>query len=251
MSSSSKKVWGFDMSEARWSAFKGKNMFDKRWPHFRRERLFIYQIAQTISIGATIPATISLSKYRKFRTNVQEFALAQNGLKVEVFDNDIIMAEILTLTFCAFVSSLFGLEFIMLVLWPSRTSYPKWYNRTRIILPVIFTIGLLAASIVSTLTVFTHSGFITGASAEEQEQLTTFFFRPPLKYMSYPANVVSVCFLWVAWVCAVAATVILIIGVRSEMNGNGDSPTEMPSPASEEDEKPTNTNECFEEPLPS
>ncbi|KAJ3721429.1 hypothetical protein DFJ43DRAFT_1203053, partial [Lentinula guzmanii] len=216
--SSSRTVWGFDLSEPRWSAFKGKNMFDKRWPHLRRERLIAYQLTQNISIGATIPATLSLSKYRDLRTNVQQYALTKFGLEVELHVDDIITANILTLTFCAFVSSLFALEFIILVLWPRRTSYPKWYNRTRMILPAIMTTGLLLAAIVDTvrlcilslslplvfhheqIMVFRHSGFITGASAEVQEQLTTFFFRPPLKYMSYPANFASVCFLWIAWV---------------------------------------------------
>ncbi|KAJ3797346.1 hypothetical protein GGU11DRAFT_785198 [Lentinula aff. detonsa] len=246
--SSSRTVWGFDLSEPRWSAFKGKNMFDKRWPHLRRERLIAYQLTQNISIGATIPATLSLSKYRDLRTNVQQYALTKFGLEVELHVNDIITANILTLTFCAFVSSLFALEFIILVLWPRRTSYPKWYNRTRMILPAIMTTGLLLAAIVNTIMVFRHSGFITGASAEVQEQLTTFFFRPPLKYMSYPANVASVCFLWIAWVCAVITTILLIIGVRREMNA-GSQTREMP-PARvaqvSENEKPS--NEFSEEP---
>lgn len=34
----SRTIWGFDLSEMRWNAFKGKNMYDKRW-HLRRERL--------------------------------------------------------------------------------------------------------------------------------------------------------------------------------------------------------------------
>ncbi|KAJ4485423.1 hypothetical protein J3R30DRAFT_1357510 [Lentinula aciculospora] len=198
-------VWGFDLSEARWSAFKGKNMFDKRWPHLRRERLFVYQLAQCICMGATLAATVSMAEYNHLQTHVQQFALAQTGLEVVLHNNDIIAGEILTLTFGAFISTLFGLEFIILVLWPGRTSYPKWYNYTRMTLPVIMTVGLLVAALVSTTVVFKRSAFITGASAEMQEEYTTLFFRPPLKYISYPANVVYVCFLWVGWVCTVAA----------------------------------------------
>ncbi|KAJ3865414.1 hypothetical protein EV359DRAFT_38885 [Lentinula novae-zelandiae] len=138
------KVWGFDLSEARWSAFKGKNMFDKRWPYLRRERLFAYQLAQTICMGASLSATVSMSRYNRLQTHV------------ELHNNDIIAGEILTLTFCSFISTLFGLEFIMLVLWPTRTSYPRSYNYTRIILAVVMSIGLLLAAIVTTVRMLQH-----------------------------------------------------------------------------------------------
>lgn len=97
------KVWGFDLSEARWSAFKGKNMFDKRWPYLRRERLCMlffvpddlklltsygalhsvaYQLAQTICMGASLSATVSMSRYNRLQTHVQQYALTQTGLRV-------------------------------------------------------------------------------------------------------------------------------------------------------------------------
>ncbi|KAJ3933730.1 MAG: hypothetical protein NXY57DRAFT_997493 [Lentinula lateritia] len=234
------KVWGFDLSEARWSAFKGKNMFDKRWPYLRRERLFAYQLAQTICMGASLSATVSMSRYNRLQTHVQQYALTQTGLKVELHNNDIIAGEILTLTFCSFISTLFGLEFIMLVLWPTRTSYPRSYNYTRIILAVVMSIGLLLAAIVTTIVVFTRSAFITGASAELQEQYITVFSRPPLKYNTYSANVACVCFLWISWVCTVAATILLIIGVRREMKASTTREATPVSTIMQENEKPSN-----------
>ncbi|KAJ4485424.1 hypothetical protein J3R30DRAFT_1356029 [Lentinula aciculospora] len=229
-------IWGFNLSEARWSAFIGKNMYDKRWPHLRRERLIAYQLAQNVCIGATIPASLSLHRYISLGTHVQQFALSQTGLKVELHDNDIIAGVALTLTFCAIVSTSILAEFIILVLWPGRTSYPKWYTYTRITLPVIGTVGLLVTALVNTI-VLTRSAFITGAPVEIQEQYISVFSSPPLKYSSYPANVVCVCFLWIEWVCAVAATIFLILGVRSEMNVDAE-PTKMPLVPIRENDKP-------------
>ncbi|KAJ3889423.1 hypothetical protein GG344DRAFT_67146 [Lentinula edodes] len=224
------KLWGFDLSEARWSAFKGKNMFDKRWPYLRRERLFAYQLAQTICMGASLSATVSMSRYNRLQTHVQQYALTQTGLRVELHNNDIIAGEILTLTFCSFISTLFGLEFIMLVLWPTRTSYPRSYNYTRMILAVVMTIGLLLAAIVTTIVVFTRSAFIT-------------------EYNTYSANVACACFLWISWVCTVAAhypyvdhhsTILLIIGVRREMKGSATREATPVSTIMQENEKPSN-----------
>jgi len=225
-----KTIWGFDLSEARWSAFKGKNMYDRQWPHFRRERIVAYQVAQNICIGATIPATFSESKYNHLQTHVQQYALSSMGLSVELHNNDIIAGEILTLVFCSFIGVIFGLEFIMLVLWPRRTTYPRWYNYTRMIGTVVMTGGLLAAALVSTVVVAKHSAFITGASEEQQDQLIDVFFRPPLKYNDFPANVAYVCFLWIGWVCAVVATTLLIIGVRSEMKSSKTGTREIQIP---------------------
>jgi len=237
-------LWGFDLSEARWDAFLSKNMYDKRWPYLRRERLIAYQLAQSICMGASIPATVSMSKYNHLQTHVQQYALSLSGLRVELHNNDIIAAEILTLTFCSFISTLFGLEFITLVLWPRRVVYPRWYNFARMIVPAVMTTGLLVAAIVSTFIMTQHSAFITGASAEMQEQYTSVFFRPPLKYNAYPANIACIPFLWLSWICATAATTLLIIGVRREMNYG----TEMPPVfINDNDMEIKATNESLEE----
>ncbi|GAW08740.1 hypothetical protein LENED_010821 [Lentinula edodes] len=169
------------------------------WPYLRRERLFAYQLAQTICMGASLSATVSMSRYNRLQTHVQQYALTQTGLRVELHNNDIIAGEILTLTFCSFISTLFGLEFIMLVLWPKRTSYPRSYNYTRMILAVVMAIGLLLAAIVTTIVVFTRSAFIT-----------------------------------------VAATILLIIGVRREMKASATREATPVSTIMQENEKPSN-----------
>ncbi|KAF9061931.1 hypothetical protein BDP27DRAFT_312832 [Rhodocollybia butyracea] len=121
-----------------------------------------------------------MSKYDHLQTNVQKYALDFNGIKVGLHNDDIVAGEILTLVFCSFIGVIFGVEFLILVLWPSRTTFPRWYNYTRTISSVVSTGGLLAAALVSSVVVARNSASITGASEELQQQYTDIFFRPPL-----------------------------------------------------------------------
>lgn len=50
-------IWGFNLSETHWRAFRNENMFDKRW-HLRRERLgepTIYVLYRSVSLVNRIP----------------------------------------------------------------------------------------------------------------------------------------------------------------------------------------------------
>ncbi|KAJ3969140.1 hypothetical protein EV361DRAFT_922511, partial [Lentinula raphanica] len=223
----SKRIWGFDLSEMKWSAFKGKNMYDRRW-HLRRERLIAYQIAMNICLAAECTATYSLSKYEDLQTHVQNYAFTLvPAYAVELHNDDIIAAEVLTIVFCVFVATLFGADLFFLVLWPRRT-YPNWYNHTRLALAVGITAGLLAAALMSTIVIADHSAFITGAPTAMQQRYTDLFFRPPLssflrllmlslstdllsEYNVYSVNIAYICLLWIGWVCTVVSSVLPII----------------------------------------
>lgn len=85
------------------------------------------------------------------QTHVQQYALTLTpAFVVGLHNDDIIDAEILTLSFGAFVSTLFSLDLILVVLWPNHI-YPKWFNYTRMTLATVFTAGFLAAAIMSTV----------------------------------------------------------------------------------------------------
>jgi hypothetical protein len=218
----------------RWNAFKGKNMYDKRW-HLRRERLIAYQIAMNICLAAECTATYSLSKYEDLQNHVQQYAFTViPAYGVELHNDDIIAAEVLTIVFCVFVATLFGADLFFLVLWPRRT-YPKWYNNTRQALAVLITAGVFAAALMSTIVVAKHSAFITGAPLAMQQQYTDFFPRPPLKYDTWSVNIAYVCILWIGFACTVAATILMFMGVQHEMQ-YGTEPKAM----SIDDEKASN-----------
>jgi hypothetical protein len=54
-------VFGLDLKQIRWSAFKSKNMFDKKY-YLRPQRFVFYQLAMIITIAGEVLATITLSK---------------------------------------------------------------------------------------------------------------------------------------------------------------------------------------------
>ncbi|KAF9063234.1 hypothetical protein BDP27DRAFT_1335354 [Rhodocollybia butyracea] len=217
-------MWGFDSSEASWNAFLGKNMYDKRWPHLRRQRLIAYQLAQNICGAAGIAANYSISKYTHQQAHVQQSLPSSTGSNVQVHNNDIIAAQILTIVFCSLFTTMLTTQYLTLVLWPSRTTYPKCYNYIRMGGTLVLSVGILAAALASTVIVAKHSALITNASEELRDQLTNISVSPPLKYNTFPANVAFVCLLWIGWVSATVATILLIIGVRSEMkSSNGEN----------------------------
>jgi len=210
-------------------------MFDPRW-HLRKERFIVYQLAMLISLAAECTATYSLSKYEDHQTHIEQ---ASNH-SASVHNNDLIAAEVLTIVFCVFVATLFGADFFFLVFWPSR-SYPRWYNATRKGLAVGITMGMLAAALMSTIVVARNSEFITGVDMATATQLTNLYFRPPLRYASWPTNVAYVVLLWIALICTIASTVLMFIatghderygpqpresmGEETVMNGNSEKHT--------------------------
>ncbi|KAE9402281.1 hypothetical protein BT96DRAFT_1017683 [Gymnopus androsaceus JB14] len=210
------KLWGLDLNEMRWDAFKGKNMYS-RAHHLRRERLIAYQIATNIGAVAQGLATFSMHRYNSLQTHIQQYALTLTpAFVVGLHNDDIIAAEILTLTFGALASVLFNIDLLLVVQWP-RHIYPRWYNYTRMALAIVFTAGLLAAAILSTVVVTTHSAFITGAPVAMQEQYTDFFSSPPLKYKDWAINIAYVSLLWVSCLFTIASAVIMLISVGHEM----------------------------------
>ena len=163
------RIWGFNLGEMRWNAFKGRNMFQRGWSNYRRERmstffiyrfyqgiisyihLVAYQIGMNICLAAECTATYSLSKYEDLQNHVQAYAFTlEPPYQVELHNDDLIAAEVLTIVFCVFVATLFGADLFFLAQFPRRT-YPKWYNITRLALAVGITTGLLAAAIMSTV----------------------------------------------------------------------------------------------------
>ncbi|KAE9403630.1 hypothetical protein BT96DRAFT_990064 [Gymnopus androsaceus JB14] len=208
------RIWGFNLGEMRWNAFKGRNMFQKGWSNYRRQRMIAYQIGMNICLAAECTATYSLSKYEDLQNHVQAYAFTlEPPYQVELHNDDLIAAEVLTIVFCVFVATLFGADLFFLAQFPRRT-YPKWYNITRL------GFGCWYYDWSSRCCYnehSTHSAFITGAPASVQQQYTDFFFRPPLKYNVYSVNIAYVCVLWIGWVCTVACTVFMFMGVRHEM----------------------------------
>lgn len=163
-------IWGFDLSQMTWSAFAHRNMFDPRW-HLRRERFAAYQLAMLICLAAECTATYSLSKYEDLQTHVEATPRDNPSLlpstpipsnpdgRPHLHNDNLIAAESLTIVFCVFVATLFGADFFFLLFFPRRT-YPYWYTVAKKALAVGITLGVLAAALMSTVSIpDTHSSY--------------------------------------------------------------------------------------------
>lgn len=101
-----------------------------------------------ICLAAECTATYSLSKYEDLQDHVEKYS----GHIASLHNNDIIAAECLTIVFCVFVATLFGADFFFLLQFPRR-KFPKWYNMARKGLAVGITLGVLAAALMSTVSI--------------------------------------------------------------------------------------------------
>ncbi|KAK1227471.1 hypothetical protein PQX77_009534 [Marasmius sp. AFHP31] len=215
-------IWGFDLSEMKWSAFGHKNMFDRRW-HLRKERFIVYQLAMLIGLAAECTATYSLSKYEKQQEHIENWT----GGRATVKNNDIIDAEILTIIFCVFVATIFGADFFFLLFFPRRR-YPSWYVRTKKAMAVVISAGMLAAALMSTIVVATGEADVRDVGPEEAQALTDLFFRPPLQYNKWAVNIAYVCLLWPAFLATAASTVIMFIAADHDER-HGTEPKDLGS----------------------
>ncbi|KAJ8508567.1 hypothetical protein ONZ45_g9177 [Pleurotus djamor] len=235
-------IWGFELSEMKWSAFSSKNMFDKRWP-LRRERFVLYQLAMLICLAAECTATYSLSKYEYQQTNIEElYAVMHPDLNltpgaIQVHNNPIIDAAIVTIIFCVLVATLFGADFFFLLFFPRRV-YPRWYNVTKLFFAVLITIGVLAGALMSTIVVATQSAYINGLEVTDSEKLffEQFFYRPPFEYKTWAVNIAWTVLIWIGWVATVASTIIMFVAVRHD-SLYGTDPKDVPLGDAENAEK--------------
>jgi hypothetical protein len=197
------RLLGFNLKEMHWSAFRSRNMFDRRYP-LRRERFIFYQLAMILALVAECTATYSLSKYEDLQINMETLYTSQNGFpiqppyeRIHLYQNDLIDAQIITIVFCVLVACIFGADFFFLLFFPTRI-YPMWYNVARRGMALIICAGLVAASLLSTVVVATRSAILSRSTREVYREAVEFFYRPPLRYASFPTNIAYVVMLWLA-----------------------------------------------------
>ncbi|POY75549.1 hypothetical protein BMF94_1452 [Rhodotorula taiwanensis] len=196
------KIWGFDLGELNFSAFKSSNMFDRRW-HLRRERFVAYQAAMLICLAAECTATYSLDKYEDLQTHVEDrFAPAH------LYNNDIIDMEISTIVLCVAVACLFGADFFFLLQFPRRR-YPLWYQRTKEFFAITITCGVFACALGSTIVIARNSAKIEHVSQAVADAAAAYYYRPPLQYRDWPVNIAYVCLLWPGWLACVVSTILM------------------------------------------
>lgn len=156
------KIFGFDLSELRWSAFGLKSLMEKGW-HLRRERVsessgegdegeeilransagrsaVLYQLAMILSLAAEAVATYSLAKYSDLQTDIQKAFPP-----TYVFNNDIINSQVAAIVPSVAVAFVFGTDFFFLAQYPRR-NFPRWWQ----LLKVCFVAGAGELQLTST-----------------------------------------------------------------------------------------------------
>lgn len=198
-------IWGFDLGDMKWSAFSSSEMFSRKW-HLRRERFIIYQIAMLVCLAAECTATYSLAKYEKLQDHVE----ALSGHIASLHNDDIVASSDVTIVFCVLVATLFGADFFFLLFFPKRR-YPQWYHAIKKACAVFITLGLLGATLMSTIVVASHHASIRHVTEEEADQLRAVYYRPPTQYNKWHVNVAWVVLLWIGWLATLASTIVMFV----------------------------------------
>jgi len=196
-------IWGFDLAELSWSAFSRKSMFDPHW-YLRPARLVFYTLTMIVGMAAQSAAAYCLFKYEFLRNHIEDFSMHT----AHVFDKDIIAAAILSMVFPCLVLLLFTIEYFILLFWPNRM-YPSWYNSCKRWIFTGVTAGMTATAIISTVIVAIRSATISGVDKATALQYTQLYFRPPLKYNTWPQNIAWLVLLWIAVVLSVTSVILL------------------------------------------
>jgi len=177
-----------------------------------------------ICLAAECTATYSLTKYEALQTNVE----ALSGHAAHLYNNDLIDSEIVTIVFCVMVATVFGTDFFFLLFFPRRT-YPKIYNRIKLFLSVIITLGVLCGALASSVVVARNSAKIIGVDETTAQQLTAVYYRPPLKYNVYSTNIAYVVLVWLGFICTAASTVVMYIAVKHDERFGAEPKQDFPA----------------------
>ncbi|ORY92629.1 hypothetical protein BCR35DRAFT_4922 [Leucosporidium creatinivorum] len=215
------KVWGFDLSELKFSSFGHKALFDPRY-HLRKTRIIIYQCAMLVCLAAECTATYSLDKYEDLQTHIETTFPGSH-----LYQNDIIDVQIVTIVFNVLVACIFGAEFFFLAQYPAHT-YPKWYRRSMEGAAIFICLGLTAAALSSTIIVARNSAVLGHVSQSVYDAALAEYFRPPIKYSKWAVNIAFVVLIWIG-LCFVIASTFLMFKAAAWDEIHGAGPMEIGS----------------------
>ncbi|TFK53155.1 hypothetical protein OE88DRAFT_1677976 [Heliocybe sulcata] len=206
-------VFGLDLANIRFSAFKSANMFDGR-SYLRSQRFIIYQLAMIIIVCAESTATYAMSRYLDMQSSLQR-AYPSSYL----YNNDIVGAASLTIFAGVFTAIVYGTLFFFLLFWPNSVETPLWATVKKIS-AIFCTLVTTAALIWSTIVVTSHSAWITGAPASAATSVTP---RAPLDYSHYAHNIAWIVLFWIGWPFVVASNVLVFIASAHHISHDRDS----------------------------
>jgi len=217
-------VFGLDLGQMQWSAFKSSNMFGNRDYHLRRTKFIVYQCALIFcvvseSLGTNVlsgmcPESLRpqppelddrrLTMRRADYIDQQRFVQARAPGSYE-YNNNYVGAASYNIFAGIFVAFIFGAAFFFDLFWPGRhesKSVRVAWKTTGFLAVVIH----LASAITLTCITFIGSAYITGISQARARHLLGEFKKDggvPLRYSHNGRAIAAVVFVWLGWVSVV------------------------------------------------
>jgi len=201
-------IWGLDLRNIHYSAFKSSNMFDKRY-YLRPERFVIYQLAMVLTVVSECLATYSLDRYLQIQKDIEAF---QPGSSY--YNNDIVGCAGLSIFAGVFTATVFGTMFFFNLFWPALPESKLW-SRIKYAGSIFATLCVFAAALASTIVVATRSAYLIPAPGQS-ESLSSLYShpKPPFKYSSYAFNIGWIVLMWIGLVFTALSTYYVFKAAR-------------------------------------
>lgn len=157
-------IWGLNLGDMRWNAFKSSNMFRKDY-HLRRSKMIVYQLAMTFCVISESVGTDALTAYADQQKFIERY---QPGTYVH--NNDFIGIASFNIFQGVYVATIFGAAFFFDLFWPERHESRAVRIAWKICAVIACLMGL-ADALAYTVIVASHSAKITGFDAPSASQL--------------------------------------------------------------------------------
>ncbi|KXL42119.1 hypothetical protein M433DRAFT_72222 [Acidomyces richmondensis BFW] len=189
-------VFGLDLGQMQWSAFKSSNMFGNRDYHLRRTKFIVYQCALIFCVVSESLGTNVLSDY----IDQQQFIQSRAPGSYE-YNNNYVGAASYNIFAGIYVAFIFGAAFFLDLFWPGRyesKSVRIAWKTTGFLAVLIH----LASAITLTCITFIGSAYITGIGQSRARHLLSEFKKDggvPLRYSHNGRAIAAVVFVWLGW----------------------------------------------------
>jgi len=202
-------IFGLDLQAIKLSAFKGSNMFDRRY-YLRPQRFIAFELAMILTTVGDSLGSYCIDRYVRLQKAVRLF---QPG--ATLYNKDIVAAGSLSICASTYASTLFGILSLFLLFWPTLPesrmwSYIKYYA-------TVFATGVVfAASVLATIVVSKHHAYLIPARTGSPDALYAQFAnpRPSYYYRNNPFAIAWVALLWGGFLFSALSTVYVFKASR-------------------------------------
>lgn len=202
-------VFGLDLQAIKLSAFKGSNMFDRRY-YLRPQRFITFELAMILTTVGDSLGSYCIDRYVRLQKAVR---LYEPG--ATLYNKDIVAAGSLSICASTYTSTLFGILFLFLLFWPELPESRMW-SMIKHWATVFATSVVFAASLLATIVVSHHHAYLIPSRTGSYEALHAHFANPkPSYYYKYNAFAIAwVVLLWTGFFFSALSTVYVFRASR-------------------------------------